>query len=210
MLRKGPEHLEDEELLAIVLGTGSARKPLLETAHELLADGGFPSLFARGAADLRALVHGVGPAKATRVAAVLEIAARVTRDSLSRKSLFGDPAAVGRYLVERLAGETQEVMGGLLLDAKNRLVRDAPLFRGTVTHAAVAPGPLFRQAILAGAAGLILYHNHPSGDPEPSPEDLATTRRFVAAGREIGVEVKDHVVVGRGRWVSFHERGLMR
>jgi len=101
-------------------------------------------------------------------------------------------------------------MGGLLLDAKNRLVKDAETFHGTVTHAAVAPAPLFRQAILAGAAGVILYHNHPSGDPEPSPEDLATTKRFLAAGSEIGIEVKDHVIVGRGRWVSFHERGLLR
>ena len=210
MLRKGPDHLSDDELLAIVLGTGTARRPVLEMAHDLLADGGFPSLFARGASDLRALVHGVGPAKATRVAAVLEIAARVTRDSLSKKNLLSDPSSVGRYLTEKLLAETQEVMGGLLLDAKNRLVKDAALFRGTLTHAAVAPAPLFRQAILAGAAGVILYHNHPSGDPEPSPEDLTTTKRFLAAGREIGIEVKDHVIVGRGRWVSFHERGLLR
>jgi DNA repair protein RadC len=210
LLRKGPEHLDDEELLAIVLGTGTARRPVLEMAHDLLEDGGFPSLFARGAGDLRALVHGVGPAKATRVAAVLEIAARISRDSLSKKNLLSDPAAVGRYLMQRLAGESQEVMGGLLLDAKNRLVKDAPLFRGTLTHAAVAPAPLFRQAILAGAAGVILYHNHPSGDPEPSPEDLATTQRFVAAGREIGIEVKDHLVIGRGRVTSFHERGLLK
>ncbi len=116
---------------------------------------------------------------------------------------------MGRYLLERLAGETQEVMGGLLLDSKNRLVKDAPLFRGTLSHAAVAPAPLFRQAILAGAAGVILYHNHPSGDPEPSPEDLATTQRFASAGREIGIEVKDHLIVGRGSVVSFHERGLL-
>ncbi len=210
MLRKGPEHLDDEELLAVVLGTGTAARPVLELAHDLLVDGGFPSLFARGASDLSALVHGMGPAKATRVAAVLEIAARVTRDSLSKKNLLSDPSSVGRYLTEKLLAETQEVMGGLLLDAKNRLVKDAALFRGTLTHAAVAPAPLFRQAILAGAAGVILYHNHPSGDPEPSPEDLATTKRFLAAGREIGIEVKDHVIVGRGRWVSFHERGLLR
>ena len=209
MLRKGPEALDDVELLAIVLGTGTARKPVLEMAHDLLSEGGFPSLFARGAGDLRALVHGVGPAKATRVAAVLEIAARVTRDSLSKKNLLSDPSSVGRYLTEKLLGETQEVMGGLLLDAKNRLLKDAPVFRGTLTNASVAPGPLFRQAILAGAAGVILYHNHPSGDPEPSPEDLVTTKRFVAAGREIGIEVKDHMIVGRGRWVSFHERGLL-
>ena len=210
MLKKGPEHLSDDELLVLVLGTGTGERPVLEMASDLLASGGFPALFARGPSDLNALVRGIGPAKATRVAAVLEIAARATRDSLSKKNLLSDPSSVGRYLTEKLLAETQEVMGGLLLDAKNRLVKDAPLFRGTLTHAAVAPAPLFRQAILAGAAGVILYHNHPSGDPEPSPEDLATTKRFLAAGREIGIEVKDHVIVGRGRWVSFHERGLLR
>ncbi len=209
-LRKGPEALDDAELLAIVLGTGSAGKPVMETARDLLKDGGLPGLVALGADQLRHLARGVGIAKATRVGAVLELGRRLSHDSLSKKNLLSDPAQVGRYLVERLAGETQEVMGGLLLDAKNRLVKDAPLFRGTVTYAAVAPAPLFRQAILAGAAGVILYHNHPSGDPEPSPEDLATTTRFLAAGREIGIEVKDHVIVGRGRWVSFHERGLLR
>ena len=210
MLRKGPEALDDEELLAILLGTGTAARPVLETARDLLKDGGFPGLFARGARDLEKLASGVGPAKATRIEAALEIGRWLSLDSLSKKNLLSDPATVGRYLMERLASETQEVMGGLLLDAKNRLVKDAALFRGTVTHAAVAPAPLFRQAILAGAAGVILYHNHPSGDPEPSPEDLATTKRFLAAGREIGIEVKDHVIVGRGRWVSFHERGLLR
>lgn len=210
MLRKGPEALDDEELLAILLGTGSAGKPVMETAQELLREGGLPGLFARGARDLERLSAGIGPAKATRIEAVLELGRRLSHDSLSKKNLLSDPSSVGRYLIARLAGETQEVMGGLLLDSKNRLVKDAALFRGTLTHAAVAPAPLFRQAILAGAAGVILYHNHPSGDPEPSPEDLATTKRFLAAGREIGIEVKDHVIVGRGRWVSFHERGLLR
>lgn len=209
MLRKGSEALDDEELLAILLGTGTAARPVLETARDLLRDGGFPSLFARGASDLAGLAAGIGPAKATRIEAVLEIGRRLSHDSLSKKNLLSDPATVGRYLLGRLTGETQEVMGGLLLDSKNRLVKDAPLFRGTLSHASVAPGPLFRQAILAGAAGVILYHNHPSGDPEPSPEDLATTQRFAAAGREIGIEVKDHLVIGRGRVVSFHERGLL-
>jgi len=209
MLRKGPEALDDEELLAILLGTGTPARPVLETARDLLKDGGFPGLFARGARDLEKLAAGIGPAKATRIEAVLEIGRRLSRDSLSKKNLLSDPAAVGQYLTARLVGETQEVMGGLLLDAKNRLVQDAPLFRGTLTHASVSPAPLFRLAILAGAAGVILYHNHPSGDPEPSPENVATTKRFVAAGREIGIEVKDHVIVGRGRCVSFHERGLL-
>lgn len=209
MLRKGPEALDDVELLAIVLGTGTPGKPVLELSQGLLTAGGFPGLFVRGAKDLEALVAGIGPAKAARVGAVLEIAARVAREGLSKKNLLSDPPAVCAYLMTHLVGEKEEVMGGLLLDSKNRLIADAPVFRGTVSHAAVAPAPLFRQAILAGAAGVILYHNHPSGDPEPSPEDLATTKRFVAAGREIGIEVKDHIVVGRGRTVSFHERGLL-
>ena len=209
LLRKGPEALDDEELLAILLGTGTAARPVLETARELLKDGGFPGLFARGASDLARLAAGIGPAKATRIEAVLEIGRRLSHDSLSKKNLLSDPSTVSAYLSTRLAGEAREVMGGLLLDSKNRLVKDAPIFRGTVSHASVAPAPLFRHAILAGAAGVILYHNHPSGDPEPSPEDVATTKRFVAAGREIGIEVKDHVIVGRGRCVSFHERGLL-
>ena len=209
MLRKGPEALDDAELLAILLGTGTAGKPVMETAQDLLRDGGLPALFAAGPDQLRRLASGIGIAKATRVGAVLELGRRLSHDSLSKKNLLSDPSTVRRYLIERLSGETQEVMGGLLLDSKNRLVKDALLFRGTVSHASVAPAPLFRQAILAGAAGVILYHNHPSGDPEPSPEDLATTQRFAAAGREIGIEVKDHVVIGRGRFVSFHERGLL-
>jgi DNA repair protein RadC len=208
-LRKGPEALDDAELLAIVLGTGSAGKPVMETARDLLKDGGLPGLVALGAEQLRLLARGVGVAKATRVGAVLELGRRLSHDSLSKKNVLSDPSQVGRYLVERLAGETREVMGGLLLDTKNRLIRDAVVFRGTVSHAAVSPSPLFREAILAGASGVILYHNHPSGDPEPSPEDLATTARFAAAGREIGIEVKDHLVLGRGKWVSFHERKLL-
>ena len=194
MLRKGPEALDDEELLAIVLGTGTAGKPVMETARELLEEGGLTGLFTKSADELRTLTKGFGPAKATRVEAVLAIAARVTRDSLSKKNLLSDPPSARQYLLEKLSGKKEEVMGGLLLDSKNRLLKDAPLFR---------------LAILAGATGVILYHNHPSGDPEPSPEDLATTQRFAAAGREIGIEVKDHVVIGRGRTVSFHERGLL-
>jgi DNA repair protein RadC len=209
LFAKGAAALSDEELVALLLGTGRAGKPVMESARELLQDGGFPRLFARGGEELRSLFSGIGPAKAARLEAVVEIGRRLLREPLAAKDVFADPSAAARYLMAVLSSETREVMGGLLLDTKNRLIRDAVVFRGTVSHAAVSPSPLFREAILVGASGVILYHNHPSGDPEPSPEDLATTARFTAAGREIGIEVKDHLVLGRGKWVSFHERKLL-
>ena len=210
LLSKGAGALSDEELLAVILGTGRAGQPVMESARELLAEGGFPRLFTRGGAELRSFFQGVGPAKAARLEAVVEIGRRLLREPLASKDVLAEPSAAGRYLLAVLSSETREVMGGLLLDTKNRLIRDAVVFRGTVSHAAVSPSPLFREAILVGAAGVILYHNHPSGDPEPSPEDRATTDRFVAAGREIGIEVRDHLILGRGRWLSFHQRGLLR
>jgi DNA repair protein RadC len=209
LLAKGPEALSDEELVAVLLGTGRAGRPVLELARDLLADGGVHGLFRREGGELPKHVRGVGDAKAARLSAALEIARRLFRDDLAERDVVSSPADAAKFLTALLAGESREVMGALLLDAKNRLLRNAAVFHGTMTHAAVAPSPLFRQAILAGATGLVLWHNHPSGDPEPSPDDVATTGRLAAAGREIGIEVKDHLVLGRGRWVSFRERGLL-
>ena len=208
LFARGAAALTDEELLALILGTGSAGRPVLETARRLL-DGGLGGLFRRGEADLLETARGVGPAKAARIAAVLEIARRLTRADAAERLALGDAAAAARYLGTALAHESREVMGGLFLDAKNRLLKDAVVFSGTATHASVAPAPLFRQAILAGAVGIILYHNHPSGDPTPSAEDDETTARFTAAGRDIGIDVKDHLIVGAGRCFSFHRRAVL-
>ena len=207
LIDKGPEALTDEELVAVLLGTGRAGQPVLELAKELLTGKRLSGLFASGAQGLSALTSGVGPAKAARIGAAAEIAARVAREGLAGRDLIAGPEAAGTYLVLRLAGELREVMGALLLDAKNRLLGDVRVFEGGVTAAAVSPSPVFRQAILAGAVALILYHNHPSGDPAPSADDRATTDRFVTAGRAIGIEVRDHLVIGRGAWLSFRQRG---
>lgn len=209
LFARGPGALTDEELIALVLGTGRAGRPVLEMARDLLARGGLSGLLSRGPADLLLAARGVGTAKAARLAAVLEIARRHLESSLAGRDLMGDPEAAARYLMVSLAAEAREVVGALLLDAKNRLLRDAVVFRGAVGHASVAPAPLFREAILSGASGLVLYHNHPSGDPEPSAQDGETTRRFAAAGQEIGIPLLDHLVVGQGRWFSFHRAGRL-
>ena len=209
LLRLGREALTDEELVAILLGTGRPGRPVLETARDLLRDGGLSGLFRRGPRQVRAHCPGIGDAKACRLDAALEIARRLGAGELASRLLVDEPAAAARYLVTVLAGESREVMGALLLDAKGRLLKDHVAFRGTVTGTSVEPGWLFREAVLEGAVGAILYHNHPSGDPTPSPEDRFTTARLVEAGRVVGVEVRDHIVVGRGAWVSFRQQGLL-
>ncbi len=207
LMAKGASALSDDELVAVLLGTGRPGQPVLELSRELVDRHGLGGLFRSGGLALKKLNLGIGPAKAARIAAAAEIAARVAREGIEKRSLIANPGAAAEYLQASLATEQREVMGALLLDARNRLVEDARVFAGGVTSAAVSPGPLFRQAILAGAVALVLYHNHPSGEAEPSADDRATTDRFVEAGRAIGIEVRDHVVVGRGRWMSFRQRG---
>jgi DNA repair protein RadC len=209
LLAKGAAALSDEELVAVLLGTGKAGKPVLELSRELVDRYGLSGLFRRGGLAREKGNLGVGPAKAARIAAAAEIAARVVREEIEKRSLIANPGAAADYLQASLATEQREVMGALLLDARNRLLQDARVFAGGVTSAAVSPGPLFKEAILAGAVALVLYHNHPSGDAEPSADDRATTTRFAEAGRAIGIEVRDHIVVGRGRWVSFRQRGWL-
>ena len=210
LVARGADALTDEELVAVLLGTGRAGAGVLETAREVLRGSGLRGLLARSEKGrVRELARGIGLAKACRIAAASELARRLGRAELHGRPLIEAPEAAGAYLATALATELREVMGGLLLDAKNRLIHDEVVFRGGVTSASVQPGPLLRVAVLEGAAGLVLYHNHPSGDPTPSPEDRATTARFVAAGEAVGVPVRDHVVVGRGRWFSFRREGLL-
>ena len=210
LLARGADALSDVELLAVLLGTGRPGMPVMETASEILGGGGFARLFARGAGALTTLAPGIGPAKAARISAALEIARRVLEEGLQGRDMLANSDAVVRYLRAALVLETREVMGGLFLDAKNRLIRNTVIFRGTMNHAVAAPAPVFREAVLCGAVGVVLYHNHPSGDPQPSALDLESTRRFALAGQAIGVEVLDHVIVGAGESFSFRQNGLLR
>ena len=210
LVARGAETLTDEELVAILLGTGRAGTGVLETAREVLRGNGLRGLLARSERGrVRELALGIGTAKACRLAAAAELARRLSRAEVEERPLIDAPEAAGAYLSATLATEVREVMGALLLDSKNRLIHDEVVFRGGLSSASIQPGPVLRIAVLDGAAALVLYHNHPSGDPTPSPEDRATTVRFVAAGEVVGVPVRDHVVVGRGRWFSFRRDGLM-
>jgi DNA repair protein RadC len=210
LARLGPAALSSEELLALLLVSGSRGESALDRARRVLAThGGLSGLAALSGAEL-SRERGIKGARAAAIAAALEIGRRLAAETLAGRDLFNEPALVKDYL-RRARGEgTQERTGALYLNARNRLLRDDPeIYRGTLDRAVVEPREILKRALLANAAGVILYHNHPSGDLAPSREDREFTLRLASAAESVGLRLLDHIVVGSGGCVSFREAGLM-
>jgi DNA repair protein RadC len=207
LARLGAGALGTRELVAVLVGTGARGTTALELADELLGPG-LRSLAARSLPDLER-TRGLGRAKASRLLAALELGARVASDEGGPAPALGNPEAAGRYLLVRYATRPVETFGLLALDVRHRLRREAVVSVGCLTASLVHPREVFQEAVVSRAATLILFHNHPSGDPEPSFEDVALTRRLAAAGTLMGIEVLDHLVLGAGRYVSLKERGVL-
>ncbi len=207
LLLKGGASLSDGELVAVLLRTGRRGVSSLGLAHELLREcGGIGGLLGAGPATLRR--SGLGPAKVASLLAAVELARRLARADLPERVPLSHPRAVASYLSLRYSLKAQEVMGALYLDTRNRLLAEAELFRGTLNRAAVEPRAILKRGLLRDAAGILLFHTHPSGDPSPSAEDLAFTRRMAEAGDLIGLRLMDHLILGAGgRWVSLRQRG---
>jgi len=207
LLAGGAQVLSDAELLAVVLRNGRAGASALDVARELLVKaGGLTGLAGASYRMLRS--NGVGRAKVAAVLAVAEIACRMAAAAVPERRPLSRPGQVARYLDLRYGHIGQEVMGALYCDARHRLVHERELFRGTLHRAAVEPREVLKEGLLCGAAALVLFHTHPSGDPAPSREDLLFTRRMDRAGEVVGVHLVDHLVVGAGgAWVSLKERG---
>jgi DNA repair protein RadC len=206
----GPTALTVVELLAIVIGTGTSGADARTVAEQLLGavGGDLHRLAGRPAAAL-AGVAGVGRAKAARISAALELARRLLAEEREPGVPVRSPADVYRWCRPALCDLVVEEFRLLTLDAQNRITRDLLVTRGTLTSSLVHPREVFRQAIAEAAAGVIVVHNHPSGDPTPSAEDRAVTRQLVEAGRLLDLPVYDHVVVGSDRYFSFAEAGLL-
>ena len=207
LARLGPSALSSRELVAALLGTGARGASVLDLAGELLGSG-LHGLASRSLHELEG-VRGLGRAKATRLVAALELGARLASDGGSPLPALQSPGETARYLLPRYAARPVETFGLLALDARHRLRREAVVSVGCLTASLVHPREVFQEAVVSRAAALVLFHNHPSGDPEPSAEDLALTRRLAAAGSLMGIEVLDHLVLGAGRYVSLKERGVL-
>lgn len=211
LARLRPEALATRELLAILLRSGGSGRSALELASDLL-EGFGGSLRRMGAADPSSLqqVRGVGPARAATVTAAFELGRRAAvEEGRSGRKIRG-PRAVHRRLGPLLRDCRQEEFWALYLDTQNRVLEERRLTVGLLNSSLVHPREVFAPAIAAAAASLILAHNHPSGDPEPSPEDVEVTGQMVASGEVLGIPVRDHVILGDGRYVSLMERGLLR
>jgi len=208
--RLGAAALTASELLAILLGTGDAHHDAVDVAALLLtpANGGIRRLAARPPGELLR-TPGVGRAKGARLLAAFELANRIGREERPSVPRISEPADVVRLVGGRLRDLQVEEFHLLALDTRSRVLRDVLVTRGLLDSSLVHPREVFRAAISEAAAGIILVHNHPSGDPTPSAEDRAVTRQLVAAGQLLDLPVYDHVIVAGDRFVSFATAGLL-
>jgi DNA repair protein RadC len=207
LLRHGVAALGDNELVALVLGSGFRRMGALGVANELLkAQGGLHGLV-RSTSDDLARVAGIGHAKAAQLLAALELGRRTLAHAPGERVRLRTPRDAAAYLLPAFGSRPVEHFGVVLLDARHHVLRTTVLAVGTSNTTIVQPRDVFREAVLGGASAFVVFHNHPSGDPTPSPDDVDLTRRLAAAGTLMGIDLVDHIVVADAGYCSLKEIG---
>jgi DNA repair protein RadC len=205
----GPQALADAELLALQLGHGIPGRSAIDVAREMLAAyGSLADVASREPAEL-ARLRGVGRAKAARLVSAFELSRRLRARTPGVRTVLSGPAEVYAAFGPLMEDLRHEVFRIALLDAQNGLLGDRIVSEGTLSASLVHPREVFKPAILESAASVILLHNHPSGDPTPSKEDIRLTRQLVECAQMLDLRIHDHVVIGRGRFVSLAERGVI-
>lgn len=209
MLHHGAGALSHAELLAILLRTGTRQESAIHVAQRILSEaGGLRSLVDFSIEEL-VQIKGVGPAKAVQLKAGIELGQRLSQSKLPSSPTIRSPRDAADLLMEQLRYLQKEHFVCLFLNTKNHVIAQETLSMGSLNAAIVHPREVFRAAIKCSSASLICAHNHPSGDPTPSPEDIKLTKRLLEAGDIVGIEVLDHVVIGDGKFVSLKEQGFI-
>ncbi len=209
LMRYGAQALSTAELLAIVLRTGTKERSAIGLAECLLSEHGGLRGVANASVGELTKTKGLGEVKGIQIAACVELGKRLAAHNSDQRPVIRCPEDAALLLMPHLRHETKEHFRSLLLDTKNRVLKEVTVSVGSLDASVVHPREVFKDAITASAAAILVAHNHPSGDPTPSPEDRQVTARLVEAGKIIGIEVLDHLVLGDGRWVSLKERGMM-
>jgi len=207
--RLGASALGDNELVAIVLGNGQANASALDLANAMLDGAGGVEGLARAHHDQLMRVPGIGAARAAQVLAAVELGRRTLTRAGRQRVQVTTPRAVAELLLPLYGNRTVEQFGVVLLDTKHRVMRTTVVTVGTLDASIVHPREIFREAAAAGAAAIVVFHNHPSGDPEPSKEDVVLTHRLIAAGVLMGIDVIDHVILANVRYCSMKEEGYI-
>lgn len=208
LARNGPEGLNKAELLAILLRVGVEGMSAVELGAQILHDLGDLHGIQKASIAEMCKIRGLGPAKAAQLKAAIELGRRLSLEAPQLSGAISSPADAVELVRYEMQGLVQEELRVILLDTRNRVIAVVPVYKGSLNSSMVRVGELFREAIQRSAASIIIVHNHPSGDPAPSPEDAALTRAAVQAGKLMDIEVLDHLVIGQGSYVSMKEKGL--
>jgi DNA repair protein RadC len=208
LIMAGAAALSKAELLAILLRVGVAGKSAVQLAQDILDELNGLAGIQRASITEMCKIKGLGEAKAAQIKAAIELGIRLAREESEARGPLNSPAEAAALVQLDMQGLQQEHLRVILLDTRNRVIRIEPVYIGSLNLSLVRVGELFHAAVHQSAASLILVHNHPSGDPTPSPEDVALTRSVVQAGKLLDIEVLDHLVIGYGKFVSMKERGL--
>jgi DNA repair protein RadC len=204
----GPQALSSAELLAILLRVGVTGENAVQVGQRLLQTfGGLTGLHRASFDEVRAQ-HGIGEAKAAQIKAAIELGRRLKDESPKDPPTINSPADAAELVLYEMSGLEQEHLRVIMLDSRNHVLGIAEVYKGSVNSSQVHIGEVFKPAIRRNATAIIVIHNHPSGDPTPSPDDVAVTRAILQAGKLLDIDVLDHMVIGQGRWVSLKERGL--
>ncbi len=208
LARLGAQSLSNAELIAILLRTGVQGENVIEIGQRLLAEFGGLAGLHRASFEELCSQHGLGAAKVAQLKAAMELGKRLRLESPEERPAVHSPADAAALVQFDMSALEQEELWVIALDTRNRVLKIEKLYKGSLNQSQVRVGELFKSAIRLNAANVIVVHNHPSGDPTPSPDDVTVTRQIIQAGKLLDVEVLDHIVIGRERFVSLKDRGL--
>ncbi|KKH98800.1 DNA repair protein RadC [Methanosarcina sp. 1.H.T.1A.1] len=209
LIKNGPESLSNAELLGIVLRTGSREENVVSLCSRILSEYSIKQLSLANVSRLTQ-VHGVGKAKAAQIAAVFELARRLETFIEEPKRKIGSPKDVYTLMYPKMREQKKEKFITLYLDTKNQILKEEVVSIGSLNASIVHPREVFKLALLESSASVIMVHNHPSGDPSPSREDIMVTEKLVEGGKLLGIDILDHIIIGDGRYVSLKDEGFVR
>ncbi|MFE7063078.1 DNA repair protein RadC [Sutcliffiella sp. NPDC057660] len=209
LIQDGPQSLSNHELLAIMLRTGSKDESVLQLANRLLTTFEGLRLLKDASVDEMMSIKGIGSAKAVQIMAAVELGRRIHRLQYEDRYVIRSPEDAANYVMEDMRFLTQEHFVCLYLNTKNQVLHQQTIFIGSLNASIVHPREVFKEAFRRSAASFICLHNHPSGDPSPSREDIDVTKRLNECGKLIGIELLDHLIIGDQKFISLKEKGYM-